>query len=215
MSVSRLQVYTTLIRTGLVPVFYMDRLAEAQAFMGACIAGGVRVFEFTNRGQLALTVFEGLRRAFPDELLGIGSIVDAPTASLYIAHGADFIVSPAFNADVASLCNRRKIAYIPGCATITEIQTAEAYGTEIIKLFPASVYGSEFVQALKAPMPWTRIMPTGGIEPTEACIKEWFSAGVSCVGIGSNLRNVPNISATCAQLLAWIAHYRRDDAHVL
>ena len=215
MSVSRLQVYNTLIRTGLVPVFYMDNVAEAQAFMGACIDGGVRVFEFTNRGKEALSVFLGLRHAFPDNLLGIGSIVDAPTAALYIAHGADFIVSPAFNADVATLCNQRKIAYIPGCATITEIQTAEAHGAEIIKLFPANVYGSDFVKGLKAPMPWTRIMPTGGVEPTEDSIKQWFSAGVSCVGIGSNLRTVANISATCKQVLAWISHYRKDDAHAL
>jgi len=215
MSKSRLGIYNTLIRTGLVPVFYMDDATEAEEFMWACADGGVRAFEFTNRGEAALSVFIQLRATFPDVLLGIGSIVDAPTAALYLAHGADFIVGPAFNADVATLCNQRKRAYIPGCATITEIQTAEAHGAEIIKLFPANVYGADFVKALKAPMPWTRIMPTGGVEPTEASIKTWFSAGVSCVGIGANLRNVPDISATCKQVLAWIAHYRKDDAHEL
>lgn len=215
MCATRLQVYNTLIRTGLVPVFYMDDAHEAEQFMRACADGGVRAFEFTNRGAAALSVFMALRHAFPDELLGIGSIVDAPTAALYLAHGADFIVGPAFNADVATLCNQRKRAYIPGCATITEIQTAEAYGAEIIKLFPANVYGSEFVTALKAPMPWTRIMPTGGVEPTEDSIRKWFLAGVSCVGIGSNLRSVANISAVCEQLLGWIAHYRKDDGHAL
>jgi len=215
MNKSRLVVYNTLIRTGLVPVFYIDNLAEARQFMQMCADGGVRAFEFTNRGEAALSVFMGLRNTFPNMLLGIGSIVDAPTATLYMAHGADFIVGPAFNADVATLCNQRKRAYIPGCATITEIQTAESYGVEMIKLFPANIYGAEFVKALQGPMPWTRIMPTGGVEPTEESIKTWFSAGVSCVGIGSNLRTVPNISATCGQVLSWIAQYRKDDAHEL
>jgi 2-dehydro-3-deoxyphosphogluconate aldolase/(4S)-4-hydroxy-2-oxoglutarate aldolase len=179
------------------------------------VRGGVRAFELTNRGSAALTVFQHLRADFPDVALGIGSIVDAPTAALFIAHGANYIVSPSFDADVARLCNQRKIAYLPGCVTPTEIQSAHAAGVEIIKLFPADVYGAAFVKAVKAPMPWTRFMPTGGIEPTESDIKTWFSAGVSCIGMGSSLTQAHDVTATCQQVLAWIAQYRKDDAHGL
>lgn len=212
---SRLQVYNALIKSGFVPLFYTDDPTHAQTFVQACVRGGVQAVEFTNRGGQALSVFTHLRAVFPQLILGIGSIVDAPTAALYIAHGANFIVSPSFNADVAELCNLRKVPYLPGCATATEIQTAHRYGVEIIKLFPANLYSPAFVRALKAPMAWTRIMPTGGIGISQAEIEAWFSAGVSCVGIGSQLATVPDISATCAQILGWIAAARKDDAHAL
>ncbi len=213
--ISRLQVYTTMVRSGLVPVFYTDDADEANSFVTACADGGVKVFEFTNRGRGALPVFQQLRAAHPDKILGIGSVVDAPTAALFIANGADFVVGPSFNVEVVQLCNQRKVAYIPGCATITEIQTAEAHGAEIVKVFPASVYGPEFVKAVRAPMPWTRIMPTGGVGTSENDIRMWFGAGVSCVGVGSSLGKVDDIAATCRQLLAWIEQYRQDDGHAL
>lgn len=207
---TRLAVYNTMIETGLVPVFYMDDAAQAAAFVAACTAGGVQVMEFTNRGRNALPVFQHLRATFPDLILGIGSIVDAPTAALYLAHGADFIVGPNFDPALAHLCNGRKVAYVPGCGSVTEIHQAELAGAEIVKLFPASFYGPAFVKAVLAPCPWTRIMPTGGVAVTEASIKAWFSVGVSCVGIGSSLAQVDDVAATCRQLLAWVQQYRQS-----
>ena len=215
MRLSRLQVYNTLIRTGLVPVFSIADSARAATFMQACVAGGVKVFEFTNRGATAFEVFHHLRQTFPEHILGIGSIIDAPTAALYIAHGADFVVSPVFDVATAELCHLRKIAYLPGCGSASEIQQAHRIGVEIVKLFPAHHYGADFVKSILAPMPHTRIMPTGGIAPTEDAIREWFQAGVSCVGIGSKLQKVDNVTTKCQHLLTWIARYREDDGYEL
>jgi 2-dehydro-3-deoxyphosphogluconate aldolase/(4S)-4-hydroxy-2-oxoglutarate aldolase len=120
--------------------------------------------------------------------MGVGSVVDAPTAGLYIANGARFVVGPVLNADVARVCNRRKIPYSPGCGSATEISQAEELGCEIVKIFPGeSVGGPDFVKALLGPCPWTRIMPTGGVDSTEESLRKWFEAGVACVGMGTNL----------------------------
>ena len=98
------------------------------------------------------------------------------------------MVSPVLNAQVAKLCNRRKVAYMPGCGTVSEISYAEELGVEIVKIFPGSaVGGPSFVKAVKGPCPWTRIMPTGGVEPTEENLRAWFEAGAACVGMGSKL----------------------------
>jgi 2-dehydro-3-deoxyphosphogluconate aldolase/(4S)-4-hydroxy-2-oxoglutarate aldolase len=195
---SRLQVLNTVIETGLVPLFYHADCNIAQQLVHACLDGGARVIEFTNRGPAALEVFTALAKQAPSELvLGVGSIVDAPTAALYLAHGANFIVGPMFNPEIARLCNRRKIAYMPGCATLTEISTAEEAGVEIVKIFPGeTVGGSTFVKAILAPCPWTRVMPTGGVDATEDSIKAWFDAGVSCVGMGSKLITKKDIEAS-------------------
>jgi 2-dehydro-3-deoxyphosphogluconate aldolase/(4S)-4-hydroxy-2-oxoglutarate aldolase len=194
---SRLQVLNTVIETGLVPLFYHADCNTAQQLVHACLDGGARVIEFTNRGPAALEVFTALAKQAPSELvLGVGSIVDAPTAALYLAHGANFIVGPMFNPEIARLCNRRKVAYMPGCATLTEISTAEEAGVEIVKIFPGeTVGGPTFVKAILAPCPWTRVMPTGGVDATEDSIKAWFDAGVSCVGLGSKLITKKDIEA--------------------
>ena len=188
---ARLDVYGEMLRTGLVPLFYEadpDRACEAAK---AVIAGGARVVEFTNRGEVAHPVFTEicarLRAEAPDAILGVGSVVDAPTAALFIAAGANFIVGPAFDEATARLCNRRKIAYVPGCATATEIGRAEEFGAEIVKLFPGSLLGPETLRALLGPSPWSRLMPTGGVEPTAASIRTWIAAGAACLGMGSNL----------------------------
>jgi len=123
----------------------------------------------------------------PEMILGVGSITDAGTTSLYLQSGASFIVTASFKDEIARVCNRRKIPYMPGCATLTEIGTAEEAGCDIVKLFPGSVYGPGFVKAIKGPQPWTEIMPTGGVSPTEDNLKGWFDAGVTCVGMGSKL----------------------------
>jgi 2-dehydro-3-deoxyphosphogluconate aldolase/(4S)-4-hydroxy-2-oxoglutarate aldolase len=189
---SRLDVLNRLIEVGLVPVFYHNDLEVTSQVVAACAAGGLTVFEFTNRGDHAIEVFRALERRVaqqtPGLILGAGSIVDEATAALYVAHGANFIVGPSFNARVARLCHRRKIAYLPGCATPTEIATAEEAGVEIVKLFPCeSVGGPEFVKALLGPCPWTRLMVTGIREVTKAGIAEWFKAGITAAGIGRDL----------------------------
>jgi 2-dehydro-3-deoxyphosphogluconate aldolase/(4S)-4-hydroxy-2-oxoglutarate aldolase len=197
---SRLKVLNTIIQSGLVPIFYNPDVQVAQSVAKACAAGGARVIEFTNRGDFAPEVFKELSQRLaqtePDIIVGVGSVMDAPTAALYIAYGASFVVSPVLNPEVAKLCNRRKVAYMPGCGTVSEISLAEELGTEIVKIFPGSgVGGPGFVKAVQGPCPWTRIMPTGGVEPTEENLRAWFEAGAACVGMGSKLIRKDLVSA--------------------
>lgn len=187
---SRLEVYDAMLSSGLVPIFYNGDPKIAGAVVSACIEGGSRVVELTNRGEHALKVFSHLSEILEKTpaILGVGSIVDAPTAALFIAHGANFVVSPNFNPEVAKLCNRRKIPYLPGCATVSEISNAEEMGAEIVKIFPGeTIGGPSFIKAILGPLPWTRIMPTGGVEPTREDISRWVKAGAACLGMGSNL----------------------------
>lgn len=189
---TRIQVATKMAETGMVPVFFHKDVDVCKKVITACYKAGVRVFEFTNRGDFAHETFATLKKwaavECPDLILGAGSVLDAPTAALYIQLGTDFIVSPLLNEDIAPVVNRRKILWSPGCGSVTEISRAESLGVEIVKIFPGSqVGGPKFVAAVKGPMPWTSIMPTGGVEPTEANLTEWFKAGVTCVGMGSQL----------------------------
>jgi 2-dehydro-3-deoxyphosphogluconate aldolase/(4S)-4-hydroxy-2-oxoglutarate aldolase len=176
----------------IIPVFYDPDPEVCRNVIQACANGGAKCVEFTNRGDYAAHVFLEVARYFsandPSVIMGVGSIVDAPTAGLYIANGAKFVVGPLLNADVARLCNRRGIPYSPGCGSATEIGDAQELGCEIVKVFPgASVGGPDFVRSVMAPMPWTRIMPTGGVEPTEESLRKWFGAGIVACGVGSNL----------------------------
>jgi len=218
----RLTVFSEMLRLGLVPVFYEEDVETARAIVTACAEGGARVIEFTNRGDFASLVFCDLARHFaaanPELILGVGTILDAPTAALYLSYGANFVVGPIFNPEIACLCNRRKVAYIPGCGTASEISQAEELGAEIVKVFPGdSVGGPAFVKALLGPCPFTRIMPTGGVDATEQSIRAWFRAGVACVGIGSKLiskqlvaaRDFAGISRQVEHVLNWIADARR------
>ncbi|WP_162053331.1 bifunctional 4-hydroxy-2-oxoglutarate aldolase/2-dehydro-3-deoxy-phosphogluconate aldolase [Pontibacter pamirensis] len=189
---SRIEVALKMAETGMVPVFYHADVEVCKQVMEACYRAGVRVFEFTNRGDFAHEIFGKLvkhaRDSFPEMMLGAGSVVDGPTAALYIQSGADFVVSPVLNPDVAIVCNRRKIMWSPGCATLSEISKAEELGAEVVKIFPAQqVGGPDYVAAIKGPCPWTSIMPTGGVEPKEENLRAWFAAGVHCVGMGSQL----------------------------
>lgn len=178
--------------TGMVPVFYHPDAAIAQQVVKACYEGGVRAFEFTNRGDFAHEVFEALvnyaAKACPELILGIGSIVDPSTAAFYLQLGANFVVGPCFNAEITKVCNRRLIPYIPGCGSVTEIGYAQEAGCDLCKIFPAgNVGGPSFVKNVMAPMPWTRLMATGAVEPTEENLTAWMKAGAACVGMGSKL----------------------------
>jgi 2-dehydro-3-deoxyphosphogluconate aldolase / (4S)-4-hydroxy-2-oxoglutarate aldolase len=189
---TRLQVLNTMHAVGIVPVFYAADAAVAIAVAKACAIGGLNLFEFTNRGDFAWQVFAELERfcakELPQMITGVGSIVDAATAALYINNGANFVVGPTLSADVGRTCNRRKVAYSPGCGSVSEISQAEELGCEIVKVFPGKeVGGPGFVRMVRGPMPWTSLMPTGGVEPTEESLRAWFDAGVACVGMGSNL----------------------------
>lgn len=189
---TKLQVLNTLNGAGIVPVFYHADAAICKEILKAVYHGGVRIFEFTNRGDGAHRVFEELitwaKQELPELVLGIGSVVDAATAALYIQLGANFVVAPIVNAETAVTCNRRKIAWMPGCGSLTEINYAESLGADIVKIFPAEqVGGAEFIKAVKGPCPWTSIMPTGGVQPNDENLKKWFTAGAHCVGLGSQL----------------------------
>jgi len=188
----RLEVLNTMVGIGLVPVFFNKDLAKAKKIVEAVRRGGCRIIEFTNRGDHAFEIFSLLEvfcsKEFPDMIVGTGSVVDAPTAGMYINCGSNFIVGPVLNPEVARICNRRKVAYSPGCGSASEIGAAEELGCEIIKIFPGdSVGGPSFVKSILGPCPWTSLMPTGGAKATEDSLKSWFSAGVVCVGIGSDL----------------------------
>ena len=189
---SRLQVLSALEAQGVCPVFYHADPETCLEVIRACARGGAPVVEFTNRGDFACDLFgeiaRELGRTDPDVVLGIGSVVDAGTASLYINRAARFVVSPCLVPELARVCNRRMVAYFPGCGSVTDIGEAHELGCEIVKLFPgASVGGPDFVKAVTGPMPWTKIMPTGGVDPDEASMTRWFGAGIVAAGMGSKL----------------------------
>ena len=192
MAVDRISVLLAMMDQGVIPVFYHPDVEVCKNVIQACANGGAKCVEFTNRGEFAPQVFLDVTRHFAKAdksvIMGVGSVVDAPTAGVYICNGAKFVVGPLLNADIAKVCNRRKIPYSPGCGTMSEINYAEELGCEIVKIFPGnSVGGPDFVKSVLAPCPWTRIMPTGGVDATEKSLSEWFQAGVACVGIGSKL----------------------------
>ncbi len=219
---SRIEVALKMKETGMIPVFYNADAEVCKKVVEACYHGGVRVFEFTNRGDFATLVFAEVNKwaskHCPEMIMGVGSVVDEATAAMYIALGANFIVSPLLNEGMASVCNKRKIAWSPGCGTVTEIGKAHELGAEIVKIFPGSqVGGPGFVKAVRGPMPWADLMPTGGVSPAEENLREWFEAGVACVGMGSKLfpaevlanGNYSYISQKCKEALAIINKYKR------
>lgn len=187
----KLAVMAKIGNTGMVPVFYHEDLETCKHVVKACYEGGVRAFEFTNRGDFAQEVFGSLvkwaAKKCPELALGIGSVVDAPTAALYIQLGANFVVGPLLNPDIARVCNRRLVPYCPGCMTVSEIGMAQEMGCDLTKVFPGDVVGANMIKGLKAPMPWSKIMVTGGVSPDEDNLTKWFKAGAFCVGMGSKL----------------------------
>ncbi len=219
---NKIQVLNAMASTGMVPVFYHKDVEVAKNVVKACYDGGVRAFEFTNRGDFAQDVFAELvkwaAKACPEMVMGIGSIVDPGTAALYIQLGANFVVGPLFNPEIAKICNRRLIPYTPGCGSVSEIGFAQELGCDLCKVFPAgNVGGPSFVKNVKAPMPWSMLMVTGGVEPTKENLTAWIKAGVTCVGMGSNLfpKEVVDaqdwgwIVAKCQEAFGYIAEARK------
>lgn len=197
---NKIQVINTMAETGMVPVFFHKDLEVIKHVVKACYEGGVRAFEFTNRGDYAHELFSSLNKwaanECPELILGAGTVIDAPTAALYIQEGANFIVGPLFHKDIATICNRRLIAYIPGCGSVTEIGEAQEAGCDVCKVFPAgNVGGPSFVKNVLAPMPWSMLMATGAVAPEKENLTEWFRSGVMCVGMGSKLFPKDRINA--------------------
>lgn len=217
----KLQVLKKIGKTGMVPVFYHKDAEIAKKVIKACYEGGVCAFEFTNRGDFAHEVFaECVKYAAtecPEMAIGVGSVVDASTAALYIQLGACFVVGPLFNPDIVPVCNRRLIPYCPGCGSVSEIGKAQEMGCDLVKVFPGDVYGPSFVKSVLAPCPWSKIMVTGGVAPTEENLSAWMKAGVYCVGMGSLLFPKDRVAAQdwqyvtdkCREALGYIAQTRK------
>ena len=207
--------------TGMVPVFYHHDVQIVKHVLKACYDGGVRAFEFTNRGDFAHEVFaEAVKYAAlecPNMAMGAGSVVDAPTAALYLQSGADFVVGPLFNPEIAKVCNRRLVPYTPGCGSVSEVGFAQEAGCDLCKVFPGDVLGTKFIKGMLSPMPWSKLMVTGGVEPTRDNLSAWMQAGVYCVGMGSKLFPKDRIAAEdwgyitslCREALVYVAEARK------
>lgn len=218
---SRIEVASVMKETGMVPLFYHPDIELGKNVLKACYDGGARLMEFTARGDYSFEVFSELNKyaikELPGMIMGVGSITDAGAASMFMQMGANFIVTPSLREDIAIVCNRRKVLWSPGCGSLTEINKAEEMGCEIVKLFPGSTYGPGFVKAIRGPQPWTNVMPTGGVSTEEANLRGWFDAGVTCVGMGSQLiskevltkNDYSGLENTVRETLATIAKVRK------
>jgi 2-dehydro-3-deoxyphosphogluconate aldolase/(4S)-4-hydroxy-2-oxoglutarate aldolase len=221
-SLPRNRVIEEILMVGLIPVFYNNQIDVSQKVAEACSKGGANVLEFTNRGNRAHIVFSKLAswcdRELPEIILGTGTILDIATASLYINNGANFIVGPSFNPDVAKICNKHKVLYIPGCQTPTEISEAEKLGAEIIKLFPANVVTPKFIETILGPMPQTLIMPSGGVRLDREEITKWIKSGAIALNMGSDIikkdlveqGNYEEIKKNVQKCLSWIREARNQ-----
>jgi 2-dehydro-3-deoxyphosphogluconate aldolase / (4S)-4-hydroxy-2-oxoglutarate aldolase len=216
----RLTVLRAILEVGAVPTFTAPDPATAFDAVAGCAEGGAPAVEFTNRGDLAYETFVALSRRvaaeLPDVILGAGTIIDPPTAALFIAAGARFIVGQSYSEEVARLCNRRRVVYIPGCGTATEIAAAEELGCEIVKLFPAAAYdGPAFVRNLLAPSPGSKVMPTN-VLATEEATREWIAAGAAALGVAGHLypadliasRDRAAIARRTSTFLGWVREAR-------
>lgn len=221
MALNRRDIQEIIISGGLVPVFNHDQPEIAQGVIKACYEGGLRVFEWTNRGNRAGEIFplmaDFIQKECPGMRLGAGSILDVPNAEKYLSMGAEFFVSPVFDPELALFAKKQKMLYVPGCGSATEIHQAMKYGAGLVKVFPGNVLGPEFVKAVLAPMPHSLLMPTGGVSTDYTNLKAWFDAGVQCVGMGSQLfqpewlheSKFPSITAKVLEVLEIIKDIRK------
>ncbi|MGZ3632427.1 MAG: bifunctional 4-hydroxy-2-oxoglutarate aldolase/2-dehydro-3-deoxy-phosphogluconate aldolase [Candidatus Limnocylindrales bacterium] len=196
---SRLDVLGATLEQKVVPIFNTGDPELARGVAEACVRAGARVIEYTNRGEGAYEVFRSLEAYVAEEhpavILGSGTILDGPTAALFIAAGADYIVAPTLSPEVARLCNRRAIPYLPGCFTASEVSDAQELGCELIKLFPqAAVDGPAWLRSLLGPLPWSRIVPTG-CPSDEGTLRAWFAAGAAAVGVGPDVVTPERLAA--------------------
>ncbi|MGL6114169.1 bifunctional 2-keto-4-hydroxyglutarate aldolase/2-keto-3-deoxy-6-phosphogluconate aldolase [Cetobacterium sp. SF1] len=206
------EVINNLLEVGIVAVVRAENLQEAKRISSACIAGGVKAIEVTYTVPGATEVITQLSKEFTEEelIIGAGTVLDSETARIAILAGAKYIVSPGFDEKTAKLCNKYQIPYMPGCMTITEMTRAMELGCDIIKLFPGSAFGPDFIKAVKAPLPQANIMPTGGVSLEN--VDKWFKNGVVAVGVGGKLATGPSdeITATAKAFVAKIAEVREE-----
>ena len=175
-----------ILDSGVVAVIRAENKDEAVKISKACIEGGIKSIEVTYTVPGTNKVIEALKNEFGDVLeIGAGTVLDSETARIAILSGASYVVSPGFDEATAKLCNRYQIPYMPGCLTITEMLRALEFGADIIKLFPGSAFGADFIKSVKGPLPQVNIMPTGGVSLDN--VKNWINMGAVAVGIGSDL----------------------------
>jgi len=221
---TKAQVLEQINQTPFFVFFNNEELEICQKIISACYAGGIRILEFTKRRKNAVAVFSELhswtRSEFPDLVFGAGTIYDAATAKVFIDMGADFIVSPAIDDEVGSICLQNEITWIPGCLTPTEIYRAEQMEAAIIKIFPIVASGGpDYIKAMHGPSPHTRFMPTGQLEPSEDSLQPWLEAGAYCVGLGSGLvsRDIvqsgdfSKLTSLCTNTLQIIYKHRKNN----
>ena len=185
------QILSKLEDSPVVPLFFHADASHAQKLLDACYAGGLRAFEFTNRGASAPATFAQLSKHveanLPDLALGIGTIYRPEEAEQFLDLGADFIIQPIITPAVGEVCQEHNVAWMPGALTPNEVYLAESLGATVVKIFPGDAVGPGYIKALRGPMPQVKLMVTGGVQPNEANLREWFGAGVNFVGIGSQL----------------------------
>ena len=171
---------------GVVAVIRLKDPATLRAVVDAMAEGGVRALEVTMTVPRAVDLIRELAPALPDGfLLGAGTVTDVATAHAVIDAGASFVVGPVFRPDVIAACHERDVAAMPGCFSPTEILAAHECGADIVKVFPATALGPQFIKDVRAPLPQVKLMPTGGVTPDNA--GEWIRAGAVAVGLGSAL----------------------------
>jgi 2-dehydro-3-deoxyphosphogluconate aldolase / (4S)-4-hydroxy-2-oxoglutarate aldolase len=188
---TKAELYEKMAQKPLIPLFYHPDLEFALEVLEACYRGGVRVFEYTNRGEGADKLFaklvERTRTQMPEMAIGIGTIFNKDQAKHFIDLDTDFVIQPVVDKGVAKQCNKANVAWIPGTMTFTEIYKAQTLGADVVKLFPGNIVGPDFLKAMKGPMPKTKVLVTGGVEPNEKNIKTWMSSGAFGLGLGSQL----------------------------
>ncbi len=209
-------ILATLLHYPVVPVYFHADLGQVQTVVQACYDGGIRVFEFVNRGANALEVFGQLgtyvAEKCPELVLGIGTIYTAAQAEQFIAAGADFVVQPVMTPEVGAACQQHNVPWLPGAMTLTEVYTASQLGATVVKIFPGNLVGPEYIKALRGPLPHVKLMVTGGVEPTTANLAAWFAGGVNVVGMGSQLfkdADAATITARVAPLMAFTSTLAR------
>lgn len=181
----------SILDTGMLPLFYWDSPGVSLEITRTLYRGGIRALEYTNRGPAALENFSFLKKKMaaeaPDMYLGIGTVKSVAEARAYVQAGADFIVAPIVNPEVAKVADQAGLPWIPGCMTPTEIYLAQQHRAPLIKIFPANILGHAFVSSIRELFPGQLFMPTGGVEIDRQNIRDWFRAGVCAVGMGSKL----------------------------